>query len=318
MASDREGEGAVRADAPLCRICAGPTVPHLRRNSYEVVRCGDCGFMFALMPERYDAASIYRNDVYFTSEGECGIANYDGLWRRRLTPFYLPRLGRIEGLQKPASLLDIGCAAGYFMKAAQDHGWRVAGIELSAAMRHRAAELTGQRVFESIDQAVASGERFECVTMFEVIEHLSDPLGTMREVAKLLVPNGLLALSTPNCECPGAEAGLPINVWFDPPEHISYFSIKTLPECLGRAGFRTIALEGLEHYCKALAGDTAFPPWLTAILRPIRKGRRLRPGGFIGKILENAYRGRLDLYQRRSPADLPRTDVLELYARKTA
>jgi hypothetical protein len=48
----------------------------------------------------------------------------------------------------------------------------------------------------------------------------------------------------------------------------------------------------------------------------LRRGKRLKPGGLFGKLLDRAYRGRIDLYRRTESADLPRTDVLEVYARK--
>ncbi len=300
-----------------CKLCGGATADLMERNGFQIVQCRECKFMSALIPQGYDAASIYKEDVYFTSGGEYGIADYDALWHRRLAHFYISRFDRIRAFQQPARLLDIGCVSGYLMKAAQERGWRVAGVELSPAMRRRAAELTRGQIYESIEHALARGERFECVTMFEVIEHLSDPAATMAQVAELVVPGGLLALSTPNCECLGAAAGLPINVWFDPPEHISYFGIGTIRQCLGRAGFETLALEGLEHFYRAMTGDLIFPRWVTAVLTPLRRGKRLKPGGLFGKILERAYHGRMDLYRRTDSADLPRTDVLEIYARKS-
>ncbi len=302
--------------AAACKLCGGATVHFMERSGFEIVRCGECRFMFALVPQDYDAASIYKDDIYFTSGGECGIADYDALWRRRLSHFYVPRLDRIRAFHPPARLLDIGCASGYLMRAAQDRGWQTAGVELSPEMRRRAAALTRSPIFESIDQALQSAQRFECVTMFEVIEHLSDPVGIMTQVADLLAPGGILALSTPNCDCPGAIAGEPINVWFDPPEHISYFAADTIRDCLARSGFETLAVEGLEHYCRAMAGDLTFPGWVTAILAPFRRNKRLKPGGLLGKMLERAYHGRMDLYRRTDPADLPRTDVMEVYARK--
>jgi SAM-dependent methyltransferase len=288
----------------------------MQRNGFPIVRCGACGFMFALVAPDYDAASIYKDDVYFTSGGECGIADYDALWRRRLVHFYVPRLDRVRAFQQPQRLLDIGCASGYLMRAAQERGWQVAGVELSPEMRRRAAEITGSTIYESIEAALHGAERFDCVTMFEVIEHLSDPVETMAQVAGLLAPKGVLALSTPNCESPHAAAGEPINVWFDPPEHISYFGPGTIRDCLARSGFEVLAIEGLENYCRAMAGDLTFPPWLTAVLTPFRQGKRLKPGGLLGKMLERAYHGRMDLYRRTNSVDLPRTDVLEVYARK--
>jgi SAM-dependent methyltransferase len=306
---------ADKLPATPCKLCGGAAADLMERNGFQIVQCRECKFMFALVAPAYDAASLYTEDIYFAAGCEYGIADY-GQWRRRLAQFYIPRLERIEAFQPPARLLDIGCASGYLMKAAQERGWQVEGVELSPAMRRRAAELTRAPIYESIEHALGSGKRFECVTMFEVIEHLSDPVGILTQVAKLLVPGGLLALSTPNCERPGAAAGLPINVWFLPPEHISYFGAGTVRQCLGLAGFETLAVEGLEHYCRAMTGDLTFPRWVTAALTHLRRGKRLKPGGLFGKLLDRAYRGRIDLYRRTESADLPRTDVLEVYARK--
>jgi SAM-dependent methyltransferase len=155
--------------------------------------------------------------------------------------------------------------------------------------------------------------------MFEVIEHVEDPLSVMREVSDLLKPGGMLALSTPNCDCPEALGNRAVNVWFIPPEHISYFGPRTIRDCLKRVSLDILEIDALEGVWRALAGDTSFPPWLTRFLRMWRKNkRRLRPGGFIGKILKRAYSpgARPQLYQRRHPADLGRAEVLEIYARK--
>ncbi len=263
--------------------------------------------MFAIMPAGYEAETRYACDSYFDDQ-------------MHVTPAFLhrSRLSRIETFRKPGKLLDIGCAGGNFLQVARQRGWQVWGVELSGAMRKRAFEATGHPIFESIEQAAAGKQRFDCVTMFEVIEHLNDPVSTMRNVLGLLDPDGLLALSTPNCECPEAITGLPIDVWFIPPEHVSYFGPGTLSACLERAGFKMVARDGLEGFYRALAGDPALPSWITMVLRPFRRGKRLRPHGLLGKILKAAFgpSGRLDRYQRRHPADLARTDVLEFYARK--
>jgi SAM-dependent methyltransferase len=217
---------------------------------------------------------------------------------------------------KAGRLLDIGCAGGQLMAAAVDRGWRVAGVEPAPAMRQQASERLHCAVYDSIQQAVQSGERFDCVTMFEVIEHLVDPIGTLNQVVELLAPGGVIALSTPNCSRPEAPLGKPIDIWFCPPLHIGYFNPDTLARCVELAGLKTLAIDGLEHYCRALAGEVVLPPWLVNVLRPIRRGKRLRPRGLIGRLLKRIYRNRLSVYQRRNRADLIRTDVLEIYAQR--
>jgi SAM-dependent methyltransferase len=276
--------------------------------------------MFAIVPPATKTENIYTDDEFFfspeTRDPPPGESWYDVLWRRK-QPFYLARLRRIGNFQKPGRMLDIGCAAGYMLDAARQQGWDITGVEPSPTMRQRTRAGLNCTVYESLDEAIAAGgKRFECVMMFEVIEHLEYPIAVMRKIRELLVPGGLLALSTPNCESPGAIAGLPLDIWFAPPAHISYFGPTTLVSCLSQAGFDLLALEGLEGFCRVLAGDILLPRWVTAVLGPLRRGKRLRPHGAIGKLLVKLYAGRLSLYQRRTPAGVARSDILELYARR--
>jgi SAM-dependent methyltransferase len=274
--------------------------------------------MFSVLPDGYRAEELYADDSYFERTNEGG----DPLWRQAITlpALYLPRLKRIAGFQAPGRLLDIGCAAGDFLAAGQRQGWRVAGVELSPAMRKLAANSTGCPIYASIEEAAAVGERFDCVTIFEVIEHTAAPLTVMRQVAGLIKPGGVLALSTPNCECREALEDDPINLWFNPPEHISYFGPRSLKLCLEMAALRPLALEGLEGFWRATAGDTALPRWVAALLRPFRKGKRMRPGGLLGKELKARYDPAvcIDLYRRPAGSPLAGLDTLEAYARKPA
>lgn len=320
MKIDATIHASAAAELPGCRLCGGPARPAMEKDSFSIVRCDRCGFMFALVAQATSTENIYTDDEFFfppeSRDRARGRSWYDVLWERK-RPFYLARLRRIGDFQKPGRMLDIGCAAGYMLNAARQLGWEIAGVEPSPAMRERARASLNCTVYESLDEAIAAGgSRFEAIMMFEVIEHLEDPVAAMQKIRELLVPGGLLALSTPNCESPAAPAGLPLDIWFVPPAHISYFGPTTLVSCLRLAGFDELALEGLEGFCKVLAGDIMLPRWLTAVLGPLRRGKRIRPHGSIGKLLQKLYAGRLDLYQRRTPGGVARSDILELYARR--
>ena len=306
-------------NTPQCKLCRGATEHFIERGGYPIVRCANCGFMFALLPAGFAPADSYADDSYFSAKAAHGIADYDSLWNELLVHLYVPRLIRLQELGCTGGrMLDIGCAGGNLMVHAERLGWTTFGVELSGSMRQRASKLTGRPIYESISHAFDSGERFDCITMFEVIEHVDDPLSVMREVAGLLNPGGLLALSTPNCDSPEAIGGQPIDIWFIPPEHISYFGPRTITDCMKRATLSVLAIDGLEGVWRAQAGDTSFPPSLTRILRAWRKNKRLRPGGLIGKILKRAYSpaARPEIYRRRDPADLSHAEVIEIYARK--
>ncbi len=295
---------------PSCKLCGASTRAHFARNSFPVLRCDGCGFMFARRLDGQSALALYNDERYLRWE------RYRGWWEK-VEPFYLRRLERIAALAPQAgSLLDVGCAEGYFLRHARTRGFQVAGVDVSEKMRRRAEQIAGCPVYASLAEVLGLGLRFDCVTMFEVIEHLEEPLGAMREVARLLSPSGLLALSTPNCQSPQAPSGAPMDIWFIAPLHISYFGRQTLADCLVGAGLEVVALEGLSGFCAVMAGDAALPRWLERWLRPLRRGKRLRPGGLLGDLMRRAYRGRLDICHRSHPGDLETVDILEAYARK--
>jgi SAM-dependent methyltransferase len=284
--------------APACQLCGAATEPLMAHNGFAIVRCSACGFMFAIVPPECDLGAVYADDAYWNGGYEYGYSDYDQAWRdaRRLL---LARLDRLQQLTRPGTMLEIGCAAGYFLCEARSRGWRVFGVELSPMMRKRSAELVGCPVFASLDEAVADGMRFDCVAMFEVIEHLAGPLGFMSEVRAAMTPGAMLVLSTPNFGAPEALRN-PYNFhWFSPPAHVSYFTPTTLRDCVEQAGFEAIQIAGM------LEGDEMpLPRVLAAALAPFRKGKRLRPGGLVGMLIKDWQHRRRDLLKWANSMEL--------------
>lgn len=287
----------------VCTLCGGSTKTLMTHNGFPIVRCNTCTFMFALVPPECDLTAIYADDAYWNGGCDYGYPDYEQAWRdaRRLL---LGRLDRLQTITRPGRMLEIGCAAGYFLREASLRGWQVCGVEVSPTMRRRAQEVAGGAVFASLKEVAARELPFDCVAMFEVIEHLHEPLAFMKDVLAMMKPGAVLVLSTPNFAAPEALRNPQNHHWFCPPAHVSYFRADTLRDCILKAGFETVEIAGV------LEGEEIpLPRGLALALAPFRRGRRLRPGGLLGKLIRG-WQLRRDL--------LRWANSMELFARNPA
>jgi SAM-dependent methyltransferase len=289
---------------PSCKLCGGVAEEFMEHNGFSILRCVVCSFMFAWLPAGTNLDQVYRDDSYWTGGHDYGYQNYDSEWTKS-EHLYRARLARTNELCKAGRMLEIGCAAGNFINAAQHAGWAVVGVEVSEMMRKRAAAATSAPIYESLSAALAVEAPFDCVVMFEVLEHLQDPLALLGDVTRGLACNGLLALSTPNFASPAATRDPFHHEWFTPPAHVSYFVPDTLRSCVVKAGFEILELSGVLN-----VNDVPLPAWLEPSLRRLRRGKQLRPRGLLGKLIKR--------YQRNRKDRLRFSFDLELYARKAA
>ncbi len=144
---------------------------------------------------------------------------------------------RVPATQR-GSLLDVGCGSGAFLERMRNSGWRVMGTEPDPNAAARLRDRLGFPVFGSVEDVEAQPERFDLITLSHVIEHVPDPLATLRQLAALLGPNGRLMITTPNAQGLGARLFGPAWRGLEPPRHFNVFSPRSLAEALRSAGLR--------------------------------------------------------------------------------
>ena len=210
-----------------------------------------------------DLAAYYQDLAYFEGSATEGYADYAGM-EQVLRPLAERRLRQIEArTDGPGRVLDFGCAGGFFLDQARQRGWQIAGVEISQPMAERAAALLQIPIAANLAELADPHGAFDVITLWEVIEHLPDPLAVLAQLRLLLKPGGWLALSTPNTGHWQALAAPDQWTSYRPPAHVLYLTEPTLRNLLEQAGFTAVQIwrSGPRPYLPGLARprDAASP-----------------------------------------------------------
>ena len=156
-----------------------------------------------------------------------------------------------------AKVLDFGCGAGEFVAAAAGVGFEATGIDFSAT-RQEQSQRSGVRIVPTLAD-LPPGYRAEAVTMFEVLEHLADPRGTLRDLARHMTDDGIVLVTVPDCEGITTPTTWEDFTRVQMLEHVNHFTAGTLDSMFARSGFEHIeepwTWNGLKAMLKRLLKD---------------------------------------------------------------
>ncbi|MDO8183419.1 MAG: class I SAM-dependent methyltransferase [bacterium] len=150
-------------------------------------------------------------------------------------------LKKVRVYKKSGQLLDIGSAFGYLMEVAEGYGFEVFGVELSSFSSAIAKKKFGSKVFAGrLEEAKFTKANFDVITMFDLIEHIPQPLEFMKEVRRVLKTGGFIAITTPDTGSLSYWL-LGLGGWFHWKfEHLGYFNHKSIEELARHTGFTVV------------------------------------------------------------------------------
>lgn len=232
-----------------CQLCgSAERRTKLVDGPFTVHECTRCSLVYVSPRLTGEALAKVYGEGYWKSDNPKarGYADY-----AREASLYLKtfrkRLALVrQWMPKDARILDVGCAAGYFLQVMREAGHDGLGVEPSSAIAGLARQALGEKtvfVGNLDDAPPALGYRpgsFDFVTLWDVIEHIPDPQAALRTVRSLLKPGGRLLLETQNVESRWAR--LLGSRWhhYKHEEHLYHFSPSTMAKLLGDCGFRVL------------------------------------------------------------------------------
>ncbi len=227
-----------------CIVCANKKhSPYATKSGYEVWKCAQCGTLFLYpLPKAEEAAAVYSQDYFGGALDGHGYVNYDADKEAMRTIFIRHLIHFEKLLGKPGKILDVGAATGFFMKIAKTRGWQVHGVEISAYAAEQGRKDGLDIVTGTLQNVKQTDNTFDLITMWDVIEHMPDPVSDLNRVRSLLKPGGLVAVNTPDSG--SFYSKLMGSRWhlFVPPEHIWYFNRKSIATLLNNSGFEVLEI----------------------------------------------------------------------------
>ena len=242
--------GKVRSDIldarDGCPLCGGaPT--HWRflwtKDGFDFYSCTACHAVFVAPIlhaewtfEMYVSSTIMR--MYFEMMRHPTRDRFE----RAKYLYALQRLSDLKGWNS-GRLLDIGCGTGRFLDVAIEAGWRAEGVEIETRCVEdaRARGLTiYDRLFKASDFDTTKVNVISC---WDVLEHVANPRGLVREMTAALNPGGVLLISVPNVDSLAVRVLHQASTQFCGYSHINYFGVATLRRLLQDAGLRIVHLE---------------------------------------------------------------------------
>jgi SAM-dependent methyltransferase len=239
-------------------ILKGRDLLHGLPGEFTLVQCTRCGLMYVNpQPSAKELEPYYPEDY----EAHVGTQKRRLGWLRRIEYDYgiEKRYRAIMRYVETGTMLDVGCAAGAFLDGMRQRGWRVSGIEPGTRAAIYARDELGLEIQNTtLEAARLVPASFDLVTMWNVLEHLSDPQQCLAQIRQALRPGGLLVFAVPNLD--SYDLMLFKQYWagYDLPRHLFTFPPETLEGMIHTTGFDLLGRSCIYGTYNAFAYSARF------------------------------------------------------------
>ncbi len=210
-------------------------------QNFNIVSCNNCNFKFTNpRPEDEKLGDYYKSEDYIShSNTNKGIISK--LYKSVRNYTLKKKLILISKYVSRGTILDYGCGTGMFLKVCQDAGWKSFGMEPDEGARKIASEM-GLNMFSDKEriQTYIGTEKFDIITLWHVLEHVTDLEKTLNFFKEKLNQNGALIIAVPNYACYDAKHYKEYWAAYDVPRHLYHYEIETIQKLLSKFSFKLI------------------------------------------------------------------------------
>ena len=222
---------------PSCPACTSGAFSHQGtwksvQGDYDLYKCGDCRLRFS-WPMQPGSADFYASCPFYSARPQYRLLSLKKILSRDW------RIRQFRALNLPKGrLLDVGCGHGEMVRAASLMGYEAFGVDMDEKAIAIARKLGIPNV--SVGRAEDSKEGpFDIVTCLDVLEHLQNPVGVLRDFGSALAPGGCIVISVPAWDrgpflcCVGTD---------NPPHHLTMWTETAVNALAVRAGYDVVEM----------------------------------------------------------------------------
>jgi 2-polyprenyl-3-methyl-5-hydroxy-6-metoxy-1,4-benzoquinol methylase len=212
----------------VCPVCSSSESRfYLTKSSINYVQCEKCMCTYPnLIPN--NVGDIYKGQEYldgfikFDQEREEYKKNRFGNERLEILKNHL------GGSLKGKKLLDVGCGTGWFLELCKEEGLECYGQELGSVLASFAHNRSGATIFDKSIELITGYEGFfDIIVLFDLIEHLEDPISFVNKLKSMLTLGGIIFIMTPNVDSFGVKCLQENSSLLIPTDHICLFAPRT-------------------------------------------------------------------------------------------
>ncbi len=224
-----------------CICCGSAAIQTVyTARSFPISRCSSCGLGRTTLDKDFDLEKYY-SEAYFKGDVDDGYADYTGSEEVLHLEFRRTVTHQLALSHGKGTLLEFGCAYGFFLMEAAPFFERVEGIELCAEAV-RFCRSRGLNVARGVVGSATLRGPYDAAVGLDVIEHIPEPHEAVRLIANRLNPGGVLLLTTGDWGSLLARVMGPRWRLMTPPQHLSFFTPRSMTLMLEAAGLRVVEL----------------------------------------------------------------------------
>ena len=230
----------------ICNLCNSKKAKKFLnwKKKYELFHCQKCSSVtpnISHADEIEFVESIYNNNLYDKKTYNEILKNYSYRKKNFGVERFNYTIKRLK-LSPKSKVLDLGCGLGYFLSVLKDKKINYKGLEPAKNLSYYCRKYLKLNVFSTPLEA-EKNKSYNLITLFDVLEHLKDPIKYFKLINKKLKKNSYCVCYTPNIHSIGyALMGSDQNTLL-PFEHLCFFDEKSFNYLAKKSGFKVVSVE---------------------------------------------------------------------------